>query len=234
MSNSPEQSLDKRKGGQKPGPAFWNWVRGGANLRRLRKGQGLLETTVAFFVLITGIVMLMALVVAGAVGRLANEKQTVAVNLAREAIEAVIAKRNTNWINSLPFDEGLHDGTDYTFAPVLTPCPPVWDFIPDENAITDVYAKVYRLTSGVHQGMLVQTADGNLPGEPAVYSGFDRLVTIDPICYNGTTESVVTSGSTCGAAVPGKIGVRITSAVRWSEKNGIHNVSVVENIYDWR
>lgn len=197
---------------------------------RYRKGQGMVETIVAFSILITGIVTLMSLVVAGSTGRQSNEFQTVAANLAREGVEAVVQKRNNNWINGLAFDTGMYNGTDYTFNAIFDPSLLTWTLGSGTNLIADSTAKIYKYTSGANAGLMVQTA-GAQPGS-TIASGFSRLLEADPICYDGTTETVITSGTCSGA--PGKIGVRVTSLVRWTEKNGNHTISVVETLYDWR
>lgn len=198
-----------------------------------RRGQGLLETIVAFSLLITGIVTLMTLVISASIGRMANEKQTVAVNLAREGIEAVISSRNDNWINNLPFDAGYDYGTDYTYAPLLNAWDVEWALCPDLETINDAEAKVFRFNdSGSFPGLMYQVVGGT-PDPNSEDSGYRRMLTLDRICYDGATETVVASGTEC-VSTPGKIGVRVTALVQWTEKNGIHTVSAVENIYDWR
>jgi hypothetical protein len=179
--------------------------------------------------LITGIVTLMTLVVSASIGRQSNERQTVATGLAREGVEAVVRLRNDNWINNIAFDTGLYNGTDYTFVPVYDPSALTWTFNMSGNLITDAIAKVFSYSSGANAGLGVQAA--SQPGS-TVFSGYSRLLEADPICYDGTTETIITSG-TCPSS-PGKIGMRVISKVQWTEKSGTHNISVVENIYDWR
>jgi type II secretory pathway pseudopilin PulG len=202
-------------------------------LSRRRRGQGLLETTVAFAILTSGITTLMALVVSASVGRMASEKQTVAANLAREAIEAVVHLRNENWIKNQSFDVGFDYGTDYTYAPLIDPWGPGWTMCPDLEAISDPEGKVLRFNdAGQYPGLMYQTV-GGVPFADSEETGFRRMLNLDRICYDGTTETVVTSGSSC-AGSPGKIGIRVTATVQWEEKNGSHSLSVIEKIYDWR
>jgi hypothetical protein len=173
----------------------------------------------------------MSIVVAGSIGRQSNEFQTVAANLAREGVEVIVQKRNSNWINSLAFDTGMYNGTDYTFNAIFDPALLTWTLGSSTNLITDATAKIYKYTSGANTGLMVQTS-GSQPGSTIV-SGFSRILALDSICYDGATETIVTSGSSCSVS-PGKIGVRVTSTVQWAEKNGNHTLSVVETLYDWR
>jgi hypothetical protein len=198
-----------------------------------RKGQGMLETVVAMTVLLTGITTLMSLVIMSSVGRRSNEFQTVAANLAREGIEVVVMKRNDNWIKALPFDDGFDYGVDYTYAPLFDPLGLAWTLCPDPTTIDDAEAQVFRYTAaGDFPGLMYQTV-GGVPESNSEDSGYRRLLTLDRICYDGSTEWVVTSNTAC-SGVPGKIGIRVTSTVQWKEHNGNHSISAVESIYDWR
>jgi type II secretory pathway pseudopilin PulG len=200
-------------------------------MTKFRRSQGLAETVVAITILITAIASLMTMVVAASNARNANQYATVAANLAREGIEVVVAKRNDNWINDLPFDNGMYVGTDYTFELSFNPVTNVWTFDNTPNLITDPAAQIYMYVSpAAYPGLMVQASS-----QPThtVSTPYSRLVTLDCICYNGTAESIATSGSSCTGSNT-KIGVRITSTVQWVYHASIHNISAVETIYDWR
>ena len=202
---------------------------------KTRPGLGLLETVVAMTVLTTGIVALMSMVVSAGTTRTANEYATVGANLAREGIEVVVMKRNDNWIKELPFDTGMNVGTDYTFGLAFDPSTATWSFVNNPtggapNTINDALASFYQYTSGVNSGLMVQAAVMPATASATMYK---RLVTLDPICSDGTTETTVTSGSTC-PALNTKVGVRVTSMVQWSDKGVNHNITAMETIYDWR
>jgi hypothetical protein len=199
-----------------------------------RKGQGLLETVVAFSVLLTGITTLMALVIMASIGRRSNEFQTVAANLAREGIESVAIKRNDNWMKGIAFDSGLSSGTDYTFVASFDPAALAWTYDFEPNSISDSLTRIYRYVSGANSGLMVQGTTATPQPADTAYSGYDRLVAADLICYDGSVETMAASGSTCGALTPGKIGLRVTSTVQWTEHNGVHSTSAVETFYDWR
>jgi hypothetical protein len=209
--------------------------------RKKRSGQGLLETVVALFVLVTGTASLLTLVTAASVSRSTNEYETVAANLAREGIEVAMSIRNNNWNYSLPFDNGMYVTTDYTFGIAFDPATSAWSLVNNPtggapNAITDALAKVWQYSSGANAGLLAQGTVATPQPATTVATPYMRLVTFDPICLliaDGVTERIVTSGSTC-LGTENKVGVRVTSAVRWTERGRTHNLSAVQTIYDWR
>ena len=203
--------------------------------KNFRRSQGLIESIVAISILVTAIVALMAMSISAGNARLTNEYATVAADLAREGIEVVVAKRNDNWMNDLAFDDGMYTGTDYTFALAFDPVASAWSFVNNPsggapNAIGDALAKVYKYTGS---GLMAQgTVAAPQPAGTAA-TPYSRLVTLDSICYDGATETTVTSGSSCTDSNI-KIGVRITSTVQWLDRGVSHNVSAIETIYDWR
>lgn len=74
------------------------------------KGQSLLETVIAVGIILAGIVPLVALTTMTAkAGRSALET-TIASQLAREGIEVVRNKRDSNWKQDLEWDNGLGRG----------------------------------------------------------------------------------------------------------------------------
>ena len=64
----------------------------------MKKGQGLLETIVAIGVILTGLVSVMTLVISNLTGAREAALRYQAVNLAREGIELVRNKRDSNWL----------------------------------------------------------------------------------------------------------------------------------------
>lgn len=201
---------------------------------KIRRGLGLIETLVGVGVLVGAICVLISMVVSASASRISNEYATIAANLAREGIEVVVAKRNDNWINDLAFDDGMNTVNDYTFGLAFEPSTSVWTFYDAPNAIGDATARIYKYTSGApsYVGLMVQGS--SQPSSTAI-TQYSRLISLDPICSTGSNESnelIVTSGSNCGANV--KIGVRITSLVRWIDRGTTHSVSAIETIYDWR
>src|SRR5512133_2279008 len=94
-----------------------------------RRALGLIETIFAMGLLVTAVTALMSMVISASSARTSNEYATVAVNLAREGVEVVVAKRNENWINEAPFDTGMYVGTNYTFGLAFDPAAAAWSFV---------------------------------------------------------------------------------------------------------
>lgn len=75
---------------------------------RLQKGQGLLETIVAIGVIVTGLISVMTLVISNLTSAREAALRYQAVNLAREGIELIRNKRDSNWLA----DKDAWDGID--------------------------------------------------------------------------------------------------------------------------
>ena len=158
-----------------------------------------------------------------------NNARLEAVNLAREAIEVVVAKRDGNWLSGLVWDAGLSSGADYTAAPFYDPVSNVWtlNFTPNnlghnfavvwlEKSLADPKSAVFR------QANFVSVPD-NVEQTP-----YSRLLTLDQICQNKT---IVSSGSSCAGEV---IGRRVQAQVGWIFKGRQRNVVLEERIFNWR
>jgi len=202
-----------------------------------RHGQSLIEAIVALGIISTAISSALSL----AVGSLGAEKDSGATitagNLAREGIEVVRAIRDSNWLAGNAWDVGLVSGSsgsfDYTAMPIIdtTSTGANWtlDFTP--NASTDASAKVYRCTVASCSGMLGlfrQFPSAPLTGYSA--SGYTRVITLNPICKDGTLVTNVTGCLTGNE----KIGMRVTAQVTWAFSGRPHTLNVEERLYDWR
>ena len=199
----------------------------------MKKGQGLLETTIAISVLITGITAVMGLTYSNASTTGKSSNRIIAANLAREAIEAVHFKRDTNWIQGLSYNSGLSSGTDYTFSTVLNPLTGSWILYFSPNALSDSGSEVYSKT-----GLYLQTDTGSAPAG-GNNSNFRRIVAANLICRRNSNGSITIrgSGSVCvptGGARETEIGRQIIASVDWSEKSARQSFIVEDRIYDWR
>jgi Tfp pilus assembly protein PilV len=209
------------------------------SLKRNRRGQSLIEAIVALGIISTSISSALSL----AASSLGAEKESgasiTAGNLAREGIEVVRMLRDSNWLAGAAWDVGLTSGTagsyDYTAAPVLDIAESGvnWSLNFTPNAVTDPTATVYRCTLASCPGIfglfrqLTTAAPVPLGYSP---SGFSRLITMNPICEDGT---VVTAAAGCLMGNE-KIGLRVTSNVRWTSGGRDHTLAVEERLYDWR
>ena len=144
---------------------------------KFRRSQGLAETIVAMTILVSAISSLVTMVVAAGTARNSNQYATVAADLAREGVEVVVAKRNDNWINDLPFDNGMYAGTDYTFELSFNPATSAWTFDSTPNLITDDAAKMYAYISpATYPGLMVQASARRPIPLPPLTAGSSRWI----------------------------------------------------------
>ena len=189
------------------------------------KGQGLLEAIIAVAVIAVGLSAVLAL--AGNNLKVSNisAQQVVAVNLAREGVEIIRNKRDSNWLAGLPFETGII-GTASDTEGVLEfdPAAGTWtmNFGPDNFSDPDTI--IYRNDqSGTYQGVHRQAQPSGYT--PTIYK---RLIYINPICANAMDSFA----SNCGV---GQLrGLRVLSTVQWSEKGNTRVYSVEERLFDWR
>ena len=197
--------------------------------RRTRpKGQTLVELLIASAVISTGLFAAATLVFSNLQLSDRDSDEVVAVNLAREGIEQSKELRDSNWLAGLPFDEGLHDGADYSATPL-------WD----GTAAADRIRFDFRANDLTHPNAIVrQSAD---PATPGFYTQTDasapetpwrRLLIFHPICESGGAPVVKDEGEICDPDV--KVGVRIESRVHWTRRGNTFDRVIYEDLYDWR
>lgn len=78
-----------------------------------QKGQTLVETMVAIFILVMGITAALGLAIYSFNATSLVNKQVIAMGLAREGLEAVKNMRDTNWLKGNNFDPGCNCYTDW-------------------------------------------------------------------------------------------------------------------------
>ncbi|MBI4117525.1 MAG: hypothetical protein HY453_00355 [Parcubacteria group bacterium] len=169
------------------------------------RGQGLMETIVAFTIIGLGMLGSFSLVLStlGQSGEL--QSSMIGSQLAWEGVEVVRNIRDSNWLSQSPWDTGMSGIADTTAIPAFDPEAGSWtlDFAP--SGFSDAAAVVYR-----DQGVYRQSTAG-ATGNATV---FRRLITIDP---EGTDFRK-----------------KITSEVRWTEKGKERSVMAIGELYHWR
>lgn len=193
-----------------------------------RAGQGLLETTIAIGVIVTGLFAVFTLVLANTRASDAGTIRLGAVQLAREGVEVVRAIRDANWLAGRPWNLGMvGDGDDYTAVAAFDPVTAQWALRFGPNGIESDGARVGR-TGGDGPQFLTQDVGGGTAGGG---TRFRRLITVDPICMDRTMR---TSGARCDPDRNAGIGIRVRSTVAWDASSGSRSVVVEEELYDWR
>ncbi len=193
----------------------------------------MLEAVIASGIIVTAVAAALTLVSRSIAAEKAAEDAIVAGNLAREGIEVVRNIRDSNWLAGAAWDGGIAGAAgDTTGVPIFNPATNAWnvDFAP--SAITDAEAVVYRYATGAGNavvGLFVQAASRP---SAAVATPFSRLLTLDPICYDGVGGWAVSADGTCGSNE--KIGIRVTSRVQWQSPGGPRAVTMDEQLFNWR
>lgn len=192
-------------------------------------GLSLLETTIAIAVIITGLFAAFTLVFAY---RRASEEMALrfgATQAAREGVEAIRAIRDSNWLAERAWDAGIAGaGTDYTGVPVLGHATGAWSVAYQPNDLTSPLTRIVRRRD-------VRFATQGVVGDDdIVVTPYRRMVTLTPICADG---SIVPAGLTCtpDASPPApKVGIRVRATVQWQGRSMAHDITMEERLYDWR
>ncbi len=194
----------------------------------------MIEAIGAIAIILMGISAVLSLVIINLIANQDTKNRTIALALAQEAIEVVRNKRDSNWlaiqanVSGVSWNSGLSNGTDYSAAVVWDPTSNGWSFnwTPANIAsCAENTCLVYKYNDLYLQSVI---------GSPTIFS---RIVHIDPICLlaDGVTEKVISDGTDCSSAYPGstEIGVQVKAIVVWKQ-NSQHQVSLTDNLYNWK
>lgn len=187
-----------------------------------------MEAVIAIGILITSVVIIISLSIATTdFGRRA-ESRNLATNLAREGLELVRQKRDSNWLSGIAFYSGLFPTTTQVgLAGILDPGNTTYVSLLDGLGTNGCYSNrsCTCYTSATGFCKLSITANG-------VYSNFAsgtetpyrRMIFIEPKDKNGvaTTDQ--------NAAVS----LHVVSQVYWLVKNVPQYVTLETDLYDWK
>ncbi len=196
----------------------------GSFVIRNQFGQGLLETVISLGIITSGLIGMLSLTVSNQTAGGEASDRLVATYLAREGVEAARQMRDSNWLNRLPWDQGLESGVDYTAALLWDSATNArtLDFTPAD--LTHAYTRLWRAG-----GLYFQSTQATPPG--AALTSYRRLLRLDEICRDKT---VATGGSACSAGLNPKIGIRAQSTVEWDAKGNTHQLVMEERLFNWR
>ena len=208
---------------------------------QLRPGQTLIEVLLSLAIIVVGILSLTSALINAQVTAAASTEAAVAVQLAREPIEAARFIRDSNWLErengaGTDFNDRLSSSTEandytatYQWNAQLANLDNAVRFNFDADDSSDSDTAIYRGPAGLFR----HPPTTSLPGfDITIYS---RYVTLFPICSSdgGLTETVLTGdGQDCG--VDTQIGIQVVSLVMWSSRNSDRTVMLEERLYDWR
>lgn len=197
-----------------------------------RAGSGLIEVLIAFVIVAIGLGASLGLVLMSGATNRRSELTAIATGLAREPIEVARGMRDTNWRTAGAFfDDGLYntaDEADPYGTPTFSTATNIWtlNFSGDRTGID---ARVF-LSNGVYM-----QAVGGVPGGTS--TPFMRSFVIQPICWNGSTETEripPVAVNICDPVTEKKIGVFIEASVIWTRGSESRTVRLFEHLYDWQ
>ena len=191
-------------------------------------GQTLIEMLVVFFIISMGLYAATTLVFANVVLQEQDANNIVAMNSAREMLELVQNKRDSNWLAGDDFDDGL---LNIAGGCTLVPS---WDGLSAPNFI--YVASFADSTTVIKRSQAAQT-QGLFNNSAGTSTAFSRLLTLAPICADPNDLSDFQIPATCGCADPTysrKIGLRAKAEVRWTRKATQKDLVIYTDLYDWR
>ncbi|MEK7649261.1 MAG: prepilin-type N-terminal cleavage/methylation domain-containing protein [Patescibacteria group bacterium] len=190
---------------------------------RVRRGQTLLELLTALFVL--SLVLVGALALTNSNFRLEGigSSRLVATNLAREGVELARSIRDSNWLSSRAFDDGLSDTNHCAVLSAQANQPFVdhFTFLECKDGF-DASFQLYQSADGRYSA---DAAFGNL-------SQIFRNIRLDPICLDASNVQSIKTDTACDPGT--KIGLQVKGEVGWYYAGQKMTVVLTEQIYDWQ
>lgn len=212
----------------------------------VRPGQTLVEVLLALAIILVGLLSLTSALINTQLTASTAVEEGVAIQLAREGVEAVRFLRDRNWLEredglGTSYYDGLRSSStpdDYTAIYTWNPQPTdpsaaiSFDFTPDTSGS---FTTVYQSAAGLYR----QSTNSTLTNAwtPTIFS---RFITLYPICSSdgGLTETFITGdGQVCPLTSLGEsteIGVQAEVTVTWSSRGTSHTRVIAERLYDWR
>lgn len=228
-----------------------------------RSGFTLLEGIIAMTVITVGLVAGMSLAISNISTAQNNERRVVAVNLAREGVEAIRNMRDSNWLKvdlnrTYPSDAGggkqlyswdsflSNQGSWYTpagrvftmtYVPGVSPNYNLTAFDTGEDCGNDDYMCGCVTSGACHVNYDPAThLYGTTSGTTSL---FNRIITLQDICYvdSDNREVIMDPSSGCGSvsgANPDRVGIVVTSQVRYPVGRSTQDEIARERLYNWR
>lgn len=208
--------------------------------RRAVKGFTLLETVIAMGIILFGLVSVVMLMLSSNTASKITSDEFVGINLAREGVEAVRAKRDANWLSGAAYDNGIKAGNSYVFSNFDTSASPVvWlsDGLVDDfsSECDDVNGSTYQCAAVWYYASAqryFQTTRNDFNPASFTSTFYSRLITAKFICRaSDDTETV--QNATCDSGKE-QVGVAVTVEVRWRQGTDPASYILEEHLYDWK
>lgn len=223
----------------------------------MKRGFTLLETIIAISIVLFGVISIITLMLSSRLASDITSDEFVAINLAREGVEAVRAVRDANWLAyqeaevaeraALSWDKGLFDSASADLTAVFTRFQPSYasgepwlSFAADDfttpcpnlvSANADTCAAIWYDKIAERY---FQTVDSSFnPDDPVEYEKtiYSRLITMRFICRDADNNEILQDVA-CGAGGQ-YVGLDVAVEVRWSGRAQT-SYTLEEQIYDWK
>lgn len=188
----------------------------------------MLETIIAIAVITIGIMSIITLAISMTKAQTETSEDGVAVNLAREGIEAVKNIRDSNWYNGNDFWQGILPSANGII---------VNNFDNRHNATHD--GEMWFLDFGISTDKKVYTDDNtgiylNISGgvDPGVTPAlYNREINTTAICHDFDHNEVITD-----ICPPGYItvGIKVICRVYWKSNDRDHEIIIEDRLYNWK
>ena len=216
-------------------------------MNKKNSGQGLIEMIVALGIIIVGVIGSLSLSVVALSSSRESETRVIAANLAREGIEVARNIRDSNWLAGCPDEEveaelynwdsepaGCYQWDTGLKGETLTPNTAIATFDPN-NGKWSLNFEAVDIDDEITQffiidGVYIQTT---APPEGLAGVSFYRLITLKNICLDDDGVEIIKEED-CQEATETKIGIEVSSHIRWSEHSRVHNLTAQDRLYDWR
>lgn len=193
-------------------------------------GMTFLEVVVALGVLLTGIIAGLTLTANNLNSSAGSNNRLLAANLARESLEVIRQKRDSNWLSGDPWNNGILEtpAENYRLTVNFDPATNVWTTADQTQNMADCSncQLYFNQVTGVFSH---NSSAGEL-------TSFKRLITLDEICWQEDvqTEAILADGSRCQTVGLDLIGWQVKAEVTWRDNNADHQLQMADRIYDWR
>lgn len=191
-------------------------------------GLTLIEVVVALGVVTTGVLAGLTLTTYNLNTSVASASRLVAANLAREGIEVIRQKRDSNWLAGQPWNQGIVEAGKYRLTVYFDEAGNQWSTV--SQAVDLANCDDCRIYLDPATGVYSHNNAGALP------TSYKRWLGLKEICWQAqnSSEAILAAGQQCAGVNQPLVGYEVESLVTWRENGRDHSLSVVDRLYDWR
>ena len=191
-------------------------------------GLTLIEVVVALGVVTTGVISGLTLTTYNLNTAVSSATRLVAANLAREGIEVVRQKRDSNWLANVPWNQGIVEANKYRLIVSFDEVSNQWTTVSQVVDIANCSDCQIYLNPAT--GVYSHNNIGTLP------ISYKRWLGLKEICWQAavSAEVILAAGQECVDVNQPLVGYEVESLVTWTENGRDHSLSVVDRLFDWR